>query len=77
MLGLGIIIGACLVGAVWAIWGWKEQPDKHTLYIREWKRSQRAWWAPKRARHRKTIPLLVRTRTVRRESAPLPLDWRR
>jgi hypothetical protein len=71
MLGLGIIIGAALVGAAWAVWGWRDnRPDRHELYMRERKRALRAWY------HRKprcTMPLFVRTKTV----APLPLDWGR
>ena len=71
MLGLGIIIGAALVGAAWAVWGWREsRPDTHERYMRERRRALRAWYHRK---PRRTMPLLVRTKTV----APLPLDWGR
>lgn len=75
MLGLGIIIGAALMGAAWAKWGgWRQQPDRHTLYMRERQRALRAWYWPHKARHRKTMPRLIRTRTVRQGEAPLPLE---
>ena len=77
MYGLGIITGAGLMGIAWAVLGWrKEKPDRHAQYIREWRRALRAWWWPPRARHRRrTLPLLIRTKTVRQAEAPMPLEW--
>lgn len=70
MFGLGFITGAALVGAAWAVWGWREsRPDRHELYMRERRRALRAWYHRKPRRH--TMLLFMRTKTV----APLPLKW--
>lgn len=72
MFGLGFICGAALVGAAWAVCGWREsRPDRHEQYMRERRRALRAWYHRKPRRH--TMPLFMRTKTV----APLPMDWGR